>query len=82
MILILKLELKEVSKKKNKETRFESKDSLFHKKVSFGFQKLKEKKKVEIFSGDKSKNEVHKNIVDFLNKKKLFNKQIPYYYEY
>ena len=80
--MILKLELKEVLKKKKKETRFEFKASLFHKKVSIGFQKLKEKKKVEIFSGDKSKNEVHKNIVDFLNKKKLFNKQIPYYYEY
>ena len=80
--MTLILELKEVSKKKNKETRFEFKDSLFHKKVSIGFQKLKEKKKVEIFSGDKSKNEIHKNIVDFLNKKKILNKQIPYYYEH
>ena len=74
--------IKRSLKKKNKETRFELKDSLFHKKVSIGFKKLKEKKKVEIFSGDKSKNEIHKNIVDFLNKKKILNKKIPYYYEY
>ena len=74
--------IKRSLKKKKKETRFEFKDSLFHKKVSIGFQKLKEKKKVEIFSGEKSKNEIHKNIVDFLNKKKILNKQIPYYYEY
>ena len=68
-------------KKKNKETRFEFKESSFHKKVSVGFKKLEKKKKVKIFNGDKSKNEIHKNIVDFLNKKKIINKQIPYYYD-
>jgi hypothetical protein len=35
-----------------------------------------------VFNGNKGKNEIHKNIVDFLNKKKIFNKQIPYHYEY
>jgi dTMP kinase len=69
-------------KKKNKETRFEFKESSFHKKVSVGFKKLGKKKKVKIFNGDKSKNEIHKNIVDFLNKKRILNKQIPYYYDH
>ena len=70
LILILKLELKEVLKKK-KESRFEFKESSFHQKVSIGFKKLGKKKKVKIFNGDKSKNEIHKNIVDFLNKQRI-----------
>ena len=68
-------------KRNNKETRFEFKESSFHKKVSVGFKKLGKKKKVKIFNGDKSKNEIHKNIVDFLNKKRILNKQIPYCYD-
>ena len=69
-------------KKKKNETRFESKDDSYHKKVSFGFKNLRKKKRIKLFNGDKSKNEVHENIVDFLNKKKIFNKKIPYHYEY
>ena len=80
--LAFEIGIKRSLKKKNRETRFELKDSSFHKKVSEGFKKLKKKKKIKIFNGDKSKNEIHKNIVDFLNKKKLLNKQIPYYYEH
>ena len=79
--LDFKIGIKRSLKKKNKETRFEFKESSFHKKVSVGFKKLEKKKKVKIFNGEKSKNEIHKNIVDFLNKKKIINKQIPYYYD-
>ncbi len=73
--------IKRSLKNKKNETRFELKDNSFHKKVSFGFKKLREKKKIKIFNGNKSKNEIHKNIVDFLNKKRILNKQIPYHYE-
>jgi len=45
-------------------------------------KKKKKKKKIQVFNGNNSKNEIHKNIVDFLNRKKMFNKQIPYHYEY
>ena len=50
--------------------------------MSTGFRNLGKIKKVKIFDGNKSKNEIHKNIVDFLNKKKILNKQIPYHYEF
>ncbi len=70
-----------LTKKKN-ETRFELKNQSFHKKVSVGFQSLKKRKKVKVFDGNKTKNEVHKNIVDFLNYKKILNKKISYHYEY
>jgi thymidylate kinase len=76
------LELKEVLKKKKKESRFEFKESSFHQKVSIGFKKLGKKKKVKIFNGDKSKKEIHKNIVDFLNKQRILKKKIPYYYDH
>ena len=62
--------IKRSLKKKKDETRFEFKDSLFHKKVSLGFKTLKKKQKIKVFNGNYSKNEIHKNIVDFLNKKK------------
>ena len=75
------LELKEVLKKKI-ETRFEFKNNSFQKKVSVGFKKLGKKKNVKIFNGNESKNNVHKNIVDFLNKKRILNKEVPYHYEY
>ncbi|MAI29131.1 MAG: dTMP kinase [Rickettsiales bacterium] len=74
--------IKRSLKKKKNETRFEFKGNLFHEKVSFGFKNLKKKKRIKLFNGEKSKNEVHENIVDFLNKKKIFNKKIPYHYEY
>ena len=74
--------IKRSLKKKKDETRFELKDSLFHKKVSLGFKNLKKKQKIKVFNGNYSKNEIHKNIVDFLNKKKTFNKLIPYHYEH
>ena len=74
--------IKRSLKKKKEETRFEFKDSLFHQKVSLGFKNLKKKRKIKVINGNYSKNEIHKNIVDFLNKKKIFNKQIPYHYEY
>ena len=77
-----KIGIKRSLKKNKKETRFEFKDNLFHKKVSTGFRNLRKVKKVKIFDGNKSKNDVHKNIVDFLNKKKILNKQIPYHYEF
>ena len=67
--------IKRSLKKKKEETRFEFKDNLFHKKVSLGFKNLKKKKKIKVINGNYSKNEIHKNIVDFLNKKKyLTNK--------
>ena len=74
--------IKRSLKKKKEETRFEFKDNLFHQKVSLGFKNLKKKRKIKVINGNYSKNEIHKNIVDFLNKKKIFNKQIPYHYEY
>ena len=54
----------------------------FTKKYQLVLKNWKKKKKVKIFNGDKSKNEIHKNIVDFLNKKRILNKQIPYYYDH
>ena len=42
------------SLKKKDETRFEFKDSLFHKKVSIGFKNLKKKKKLK-FNGNNNK---------------------------
>ena len=69
-------------KKKKSETRFELKDISFHKKVSSGFRNLRKKNKIKLFNGNHSKNEIHRNIVDFINNKKMLNRQIPYHYEY
>ena len=86
--IVINIESEEAIKRsllaKKNEIRFELKDKNYHKIVSSGFESLSSKKNVKIFNGHLNKNTIHENIIDFLNKKKIFSKKIPYCstYEY
>jgi dTMP kinase len=82
--IILNIEAEKAIKRslniKKSETRFELRDKKFHKIVSVGFESLSSRKKVKIFDGNLDENIIHENIIDFLNKQKITEKKIPYYY--
>ena len=59
--------------------KFESKNISFHKKVREGFIKFSQNKSNFFkINGEKSKKKVHRDIIDYLNKKKIITKKIPY----
>ena len=63
---------------KKKENRFEKKSKNFHKTVEAGFYNIAQKKNVFEFNGNLNENDLHVKIIDFLNKKKIFNFFLPY----
>ena len=66
-------------KEKNNETKFENKEIEFHNKINNEFLKLSKKKSNNLkIDGDKDIKDIHHNIIDFLNKKKITKINIPY----
>ena len=63
---------------KKKENRFEKKSKNFHKTVEAGFYNIAQKKNVFEFNGNLNEIDLHIKIIDFLNKKKIFNFFLPY----
>ena len=60
------------------ENRFEKKSKIFHKSVHTAFQNLSKKKKVVEFNGNENEKELHTKIIDYVNKRKIFNFFLPY----
>ena len=54
------------------------KSRVFHKKVSEGFESVSKKKNVFKFDGNTEINLLHRNIIDLINKKKVFDFLLPY----
>ena len=73
-----KVSIKRSLKIKKVENRFENKSKIFHKTVHTAFQNLSKKKKVVEFNGNENKEELHMKIIDYVNKNKIFNFQLPY----
>ena len=70
--------LKRSLKIKNKETRFENKDKIYHEKIRKNFLKLSKKYK-NMYKIDASlpKKVIHKKIIDHLNKLLFFKRKLP-----
>ena len=60
------------------ENRFEKKSKIFHKSVHTAFQNLSKKKKVVEFNGNENEKELHTKIIDYVNKRKIFDFFLPY----
>ena len=73
-----KISIKRSLKIKNIENRFEKKNRNFHNKVSAGFESISQKQNVLKFDGNVQINVLHRNIIDLMNKKKIFNFSLPY----
>jgi len=70
--------LKRSLKIKNKETRFENKDKIYHEKIRKNFLKLSKKyKNMHKIDASLSKKVVHKKIIDHLNKLLFFKRKLP-----
>ena len=70
--------LKRSLKIKNKETRFENKDKIYHEKIRKNFLKLSKKyKNMYKIDASLSKKVVHKRIIDHLNKLLFFKRKLP-----
>jgi len=70
--------LRSLKRSKNN-NKFESKNIFFHKKIREGFINFSQKK-TNFFkiNGENSKSKVHREIIDYFNKKKIIKKKIPY----
>ncbi len=73
-----KISIQRSLKIKDIENRFEKKSRTFHKKVSKGFEIISKKKNVFEFDGGAEINVLHRNIIDLINKKNIFNFLLPY----
>ncbi len=70
--------LKRSLKIKNKETRFENKDKIYHEKIRKNFLKLSKKcKNMYKIDASLSKKVIHKKIIDHVNKLLLFKLKLP-----
>ena len=70
--------LKRSLKIKNKETRFEKKDKIYHEKIRKNFLKLSKKyKNIYKIDASLSKKIIHKKIIDHLNKLLFFKRKLP-----
>ena len=70
--------LKRSLKIKNKETRFENKDKIYHEKIRKNFLKLSKKyKNMYKIDASLSKKVIHKKIIDHLNQLLFFKRKLP-----
>ncbi len=70
--------LKRSLKIKNKETRFENKDKIYHEKIRKNFLKLSKKyKNMYKIDASLSKRVIHKKIIDHINKLFFFKRKLP-----
>ena len=70
--------LKRSLKIKNKETRFENKDKIYHEKIRKNFLRLSKKyKNMYKIDASLSKKVIHKKIIDHLNKLLFFKRKLP-----
>ena len=70
--------LKRSLKIKNKETRFENKDKIYHEKIRKNFLKLSKKyKNMYKIDASLSKKVIHKKIIDHLNELLFFKRKLP-----
>ena len=70
--------LKRSLKIKNKETRFENKDKIYHEKIRKNFLRLSKKyKNMYKIDGSSSKKVIHKKIIDHLNNLLFFKRKLP-----
>ena len=70
--------LKRSLKIKNKETRFENKDKIYHEKIRKNFLKLSKKhKNMYKIDASLSKKVIHKKIINHLNKLLFFKRKLP-----
>ena len=70
--------LKRSLKIKNKETRFENKDKIYHEKIRKNFLRLSKKyKNMYKIDASLSKKVIHKKIIDHLNKLLFFKHKLP-----
>ena len=70
--------LKRSLKIKNKETRFENKDKIYHEKIRKNFLKLSKKhKNIYKIDASLSKKVIHKKIIDHFNKLLFFKHKLP-----
>ena len=70
--------LKRSLKIKNKETRFENKDKIYHEKIRKNFLKLSKKhKNIYKIDASLSKKVIHKKIIDHVNKLLFFKRKLP-----
>ena len=71
--------LKRSLKIKNKETRFEKKEKIYHEKIRQNFLKLSKKyKSMYTIDASSSKKIIHKQIINHLNKLLFFKRKLPY----
>ena len=74
-----KIGLSRTIKRKSNENRYESYNIKFHEKVRKSYLELARKsKRIIIIDGTQSKLDVHKSIIDTLNKSKFLKIKIPY----
>lgn len=65
--------------RRNNETKFEEYNLKFHMKVREGYELLaKKNKRIKKIDGEKTVREIHRIIIDYLNKKRILKKKIPY----
>ena len=70
--------LKRSLKIKNKETRFENKDKIYHEKIRTNFLRLSKKcKNMYKIDASSSKKVIHKEIIDHLNNLLFFKRKLP-----
>ena len=70
--------LKRSLKIKNKETRFENKEKIYHEKIRKNFLKLSKKyKNMYKIDASSSKKVIHKEIIDHLNNLLFFKRKLP-----
>ena len=70
--------LKRSLKIKNKETRFENKDKIYHEKIRKNFLRLSKKyKNMYKIDASSSKKVIHKEIIDHLNNLLFFKRKLP-----
>ena len=66
-------------KRKSNENRYESYNIKFHEKVRKSYLKLaRRSKRIRIIDGTQSRLNVHKSIIDILNKSNFLKIKIPY----
>jgi len=74
-----KIGLSRTMKRKSTENRYESYNIEFHEKVRKSYLKLARRtKRIRIIDGSQSRLNVHKSIIDTLNKSKFLKIEIPY----
>ncbi len=74
-----KIGLSRTMKRKSNENRYESYNIKFHEKVRKSYLKLaRRSKRIRIIDGTQSRLNVHKSIIDILNKSNFLKTKIPY----